>query len=141
MKQYKETHKLGWWVAMVGALILLTPLILPVCEGMLELVNGKQVPMRCHWTAHAEMLMGGVVIVVGVMLAFAKERETYRRLSNLVSILGVFVALIPLYIIPTCMNPEMSCNIGTKPALLILAGLAFILGIVGSRPEKAAVQP
>jgi hypothetical protein len=34
------------------------------------------------------------------------------------------------------MNPDMACNVGTKPALVILGGLVLIVGLLGSRAPK-----
>lgn len=136
MNRLKSTNKLGWIAVAVGVLILLTPWILPVCKGLLELANGKQAPMRCFWTARAEILLAALVVFTGIQLALAKETEAFKKVSNMVILSGLAVVLTPLYIMPTCMNPEMACNIGTKPALLILGGLTFILGLVGRLSER-----
>jgi len=117
----------------LGILIIVTPnWILPVCEGLLELANGKQVPMRCFWTARAEMIIGGVILATGIIAAFTRSDEARRRLNHQVALLGLATALTPLFIIPTCTNPDMSCNVGTKPALLLLGGVTLIVGLYGS---------
>jgi len=131
----------GLITAAVGVLIIITPIILPVCEGLLELVNGKQVPMRCFWTARAEMILGALVVIAGLTIAFAKNAEARRRLNYQVSFLGLATILTPLFIIPTCMNPDMACNVGTKPALIILGVVTMGLGLYGSllpRPSSSA---
>ena len=137
----KNINKFGLIVAVVGILVILTPIVFPVCQGLLELVSGKKVPMRCVWTARAEYMLGGLILVTGLMIAFLKNADSRRRLSHIVGLLGAFVFLTPLYIIPTCMDPEMSCNVGTKPALLILGGITLILGLVGSRAPKPELTP
>ena len=123
-------------ITVLGLLIIITPIVLPVCEGLLELVNGKQVPMRCHWTARAEMIFGALIVVVGLMIAFLKKPGERQRLYHQVALLGLVTILTPLFILPTCMNPDMSCNVGTKPALVILGGLVLIAGLLGSRAPK-----
>jgi hypothetical protein len=128
----KNLNKLGVATAIVGLLIILTPLILPVCEGLLELANGKQVPMRCFWTARAEMIIGALVLVSGLLVAFAKSEDARKRLNNQVIFLGLATILTPIFIVPTCMHPDMSCNIGTKPALIILGVVVLGLGLYGS---------
>ncbi len=134
----KRFNTSGIVVAVLGLLIVITPVVLPVCEGLLELVNGKQIPMRCHWTARAEMIFGVLLIALGLMIAFLKEAGERQRLHHQVALLGLVTVLTPLFIIPTCMNPDMSCNVGTKPALIILGGIVLIMGLIGSRnPEKA----
>jgi len=137
----KKTNILGLLVIVVGILIILTPIIFPVCRGMLELVSGKKVPMRCFWTARAEYMLGALVLIAGLLIAFLKNADSRRRLSHMVGFLGAAVILTPLYIIPTCMDPEMSCNVGTKPALIILGAVTLILGLVGSFSRKSELPP
>lgn len=137
----KKINNFGLIVAVVGILIILTPIVFPVCHGLLELVSGKKVPMRCFWTARAEYILGALVLIAGLMIAFLKNADSRRRLSHMVGFLGAAVILTPLYIIPTCMDPEMSCNVATKPALLILGGITLILGLFGSRAPKPELTP
>jgi hypothetical protein len=133
----KKINLSGVITAIVGLLIILTPIIFPICEGLLELANGKQVPMRCFWTARTEMVIGGLVLLSGLMIAMITSAETRQRLNHQVAFLGLATILIPLYIVPTCMHPDMACNVGTKPALLILGGITLLLGLIGSRKPKS----
>ena len=132
----KRVNTSGIVTTVLGLLIVITPIILPVCTGLLELANGKQVPMRCHWTARAEMLLGVLVMIVGLMIAFLKSQDERRRLHHQVAILGAATILTPLFIIPTCMNPDMACNVATKPALIILGGIVLLVGLAGSRTTR-----
>ena len=137
----KKFNTMGLATAVVGVLIALTPVILPVCQGLLELTNGKQVPMRCFWTARAEMIIGGLVVITGLLITFAKSEDARRRLNNQVGFLGLATILTPLFIIPTCMNPDMACNIGTKPALIILGVITMGLGLYGSLLPRPKASP
>ncbi len=132
----KRVSTSGIVTAVLGLLIVITPIVLPVCEGLLELANGKQVPMRCHWTARAEMLLGVLLLIVGLMVTFLKNPGERQRLHHQVGFLGLATILTPLFIIPTCTSPDMPCNVGTKPALIILGSLAFLTGLLGSRAPK-----
>ncbi len=137
----KKLNKWGVATAIVGLLIILTPVVFPVCQGLLELVNGKQVPMRCFWTARAEMIIGGLVVISGLLVAFARSEDARRRLNNQVVFLGLATILTPLYIIPTCMHPDMACNIATKPALIILGVVVTGLGLYGSFLPRPEIMP
>ncbi len=132
----KRISASGMVTAVLGLLIVLTPVVLPVCEGLLELASGKQIPMRCHWTARAEMLFGVIIMALGLMIAFLKSPGERRRLHHQAAILGAVTILTPLFIIPTCDNPDMACNVGTRPALIILGGLVLLAGLLGSRAPK-----
>ncbi|MBT7190509.1 MAG: DUF4418 family protein [Anaerolineae bacterium] len=129
----KRLSTSGIVVAVLGLLIVITPIVLPVCESLLELANGKQVPMSCHWTARAEMIFGALIVVVGLMIAFLKKPGERQRLYHQVAFLGLVTILTPLFIIPTCMHPDMACNVATKPALIILGGIVLLVGLAGSR--------
>jgi dipeptide/tripeptide permease len=118
--------------AIGGVLIALTPIVLPVCRELLETKAGTFVPMRCHYTAQAEIAMGILVTIVGALvLIFASQAETRGALNAVVITLGAVVILIPTFLIGTCKNPEMPCNVGTKPALILLGATTMLLGAIG----------
>jgi hypothetical protein len=128
-----KLKNIGVLSVILGLLIIVTPIVLPVCHGLLELASGKQVPMRCFWTARAEMVFGALLVAAGLTQMFSRTVEARRRVSHQIALLGIVTFLTPLFIIPTCANPEMSCNVATKPALLILGGLTLLVGLYGSR--------
>ncbi len=133
----RRPSPLGLSIALLGLIVVLTPnVLLPVCEGLLELASGKRVPMRCFWTGRAEMVMGGLILVAGLTMALIHSDEGRRRLSHQVAFRGLAPVLIPLYIIPTCDHPDMACNVGTKPALLLLGAFTLALGLWGSRAPR-----
>lgn len=138
-----KTSKIaGLVTTALGFLIIIIPnWVLPVCEGLLELANGQQVPMRCFWTARAEMILGGLILIGGVLLTIRSSGETRRRLNQLVTAVGLAVILTPLYVIPTCTQPDMVCNVGTKPALLLLGAVTLAIGLYGSRRIRPRLTP
>lgn len=84
--------------------------------------------MKCYWTAHAEIVVGIPLAAIGVLLFFARRKETTRALGILAAILGVLTILLPTSIIGTCLNDEMFCNTEMKPVLLIAGGITVALG-------------
>jgi len=85
--------------------------------------------MKCYWTAHAEIVVGVPLVVIGVLLLFARRKETTRVLGILTAVLGVLSILLATNIIGTCLNDQMVCNTEMKPTLLIAGGLTAALGI------------
>ena len=85
--------------------------------------------MKCYWAAHAEIVVGVPLLVVGVLLLFARRKETTRALGILTAVLGVLTILIPTSIVGTCLNDQMVCNTEMKPTLLIAGGITVALGI------------
>jgi hypothetical protein len=132
--------------AICGVLIAFTPTVLPACAELLKTTMGTSVPMKCHWTAQAEIAMGILIAIVGALIfAFATQVETRGALNAVVLALGVVVLLIPTVMIGTCGDQTHTCNIGMKPALLLLGSATLLLGAVGlwdawrsSRPTPLA---
>jgi hypothetical protein len=104
------------------------------CEShgrAITLADGRQIPMKCHWTAQAETAMAVPLFATGALLTTSKRKETLRNLSILGAILGVFVMLLPTALIGVCANPEMICNSVMKPTLLLTGGLVVALSLFG----------
>jgi len=120
------------------ALIVLAVLISVVpqftdCQSQgrqLTLDNGKNVPMKCHWTAVAELVLGITLAVLGIELFFSRRKETRMALGILGVVLGVFVILIPTVLIGVCMSADMLCNSVMKPALILTGSLVAVVSLV-----------
>ena len=91
----------------------------------LTTADGRSVPMKCHWTAIAEIGLAVPLALLGVFNFTSKRKETFRTL-NLVSLtLGALVILFPTVLIGVCGNAMMPCNMIEKPTL-ILSGILVI---------------
>ncbi len=93
----------------------------------LTLENGRQVPMKCYWTARASLAVAIPLLAVGLLMAFSKQKEALRALTLVGAILGGMVILLPTWLIGVCQHPGASCNLVMKPAL-IFAGI-LVIGI------------
>jgi hypothetical protein len=114
----------------LGVLLAIAPwTFAPVCEvnGMYaQLASGKTLPMPCGWTARAEIGLGVLLVVTGILLAIAKSNETKRIIGIFGTVIGVLAILFPTYITKMCGIAEHPCNLVTKPVLILL-GLAAII--------------
>lgn len=98
----------------------------------IQLPGGKSIPMKCLWTARAEIGMGVLLLAVGIFLFISRTLESRRVLSVLVLILGIFVLLLPTTLIGICINPDMPCVVLMKPILLLIGVVTGALGIVAT---------
>lgn len=85
--------------------------------------------MKCYWTAHAEIVVAVPLIAIGLLLLFARRKETTLALGVITAVLGVLTILLPTSIIGTCLNGAMVCNTQMKPVLLIGGGIVVALGV------------
>jgi uncharacterized membrane protein YczE len=113
----------------LGILMVVSPwTFAPVCEveGMYaQLASGKTLPMPCGWTARAEIGMGVLAILAGILLNFSQSFETKRVIGLIGVALGILTILFPLYITKMCALADHPCNLLTKPVLVLL-GFAVI---------------
>ena len=117
----KNKYVVGALLLVLGLLIAFGPQsIFPVCEF------NPEKAMKCHWMAQAELGVGLVIAVIGVLQMVMDHAKVRQGLSMAAALLGVLVLLLPLKLIGVCMNVHMRCVTLTRPALLML-GIATIL--------------
>jgi hypothetical protein len=85
--------------------------------------------MKCFWSARAEIMTGVPLVVLGVLLLFARRKETFRVIGILTAVLGVLTIIIPTSVVGTCANAAMRCNTEMKPTLLVAGGITVALGV------------
>lgn len=124
----------------IAAILILFGLIIGIvpqftdCQSQgraIELANGKTIPMKCHWTARAEVAVAGPLLVVGGLMGFSRRKEALRVLSILGIVLGAFTILIPTYLIGVCSSFDMLCNSLMKPTLIFSGTVVFVASLIG----------
>ena len=90
----------------------------------------KATPMRCYWTARAELGLALPLAAAGVLLFFSRRKETRRALAVLVCTLGVVTILLPTVLIGVCEQSSAACNTTMRPILLAAGGLTVIIGLI-----------
>lgn len=98
---------------------------------LVTLANGTTQPMKCHWTARAEIGVGLPLLGVGAVLAASRRKGTAISISILGVVLGAVAIALPAGLIGTCAAATHICNTAMKPALTILGSLT-IAGSLGA---------
>jgi len=122
-------------VLMVLALVLIVAPSFFTCASdgkAIQLPSGKSIPMKCYWTARAEMGLGVLLLAVGALLFISRKLESRRFLSILALILGIFIILFPTALIGVCVNPDMTCVVLMKPILLLIGIVTGALGVAAT---------
>jgi hypothetical protein len=115
---------LGLFILALALVIGIVP-ILTECQTVMTLANGMTTPMKCHWTAIAELGMAVPLAAQGGLLFFSKRKETRRSLSAMGAVLGIFVILFPTTLIGVCAGDMMACRNLMLPTL-VLSGILLI---------------
>jgi len=137
----KRKPLLGIFTAVLGALVILIPyVLLPVCSAALELVSGKAVPMKCFWTARAELALGILIIAAGILLIAARNYSFKLAVFILVAMMGVFVILFPTLLIGVCDAATHMCRMGTLPGLSVAGALIIAVGTAGAFLQWRAIK-
>lgn len=106
----------------------------------LTLDNGRNIPMKCHWTAQASLGLALPTAATGALLLFAKRRDAQRNLSLVGAALGVAAILLPTSLIGVCANPDMICHSVMRPTLIFLGTVVSAVGLLGAIvPTRARV--
>jgi hypothetical protein len=105
-------------VVVLGLLIAAGPVtVFPVCPVMMEMI------MRCHWTAQAELGVGIIIAILGLLSVLIESQQVRLGLSIAIFLNGIFALLIPSVLIGVCPGAHMHCRTLSLPALVILGGI------------------
>ncbi|MBN1369291.1 MAG: DUF4418 family protein [Dehalococcoidaceae bacterium] len=98
--------------------------------SMITLANGKVIPMKCHWTAMAQIALAVPIVLVGLAMAVRPRKMTSFWLGIFIMVLGLLPILTTTLLIGTCVTPTMYCNVAMKPVIFVLGGLVMLIGLV-----------
>ena len=119
---------------MVGAIKIWAP----VCGKMLELVSGKEVPMKCHWAGQAAIAIAVIILVAAVMALLAKKE--YKGLMVVTAVAAVMLFLVFTSLIGVCASEEMRCQ-ATKVWGLGVAAVVFGTSLINLISGKEGQVP
>ena len=119
---------------MIGALKIWAP----VCGKMLELVSGKEVPMKCHWAGQAAIAIAVIILVAAVMALLAKKE--YKGLMVVTAVAAVMLFLVFTSLIGVCASEEMRCQ-ATKVWGLGVAAVVFGTSLINLISGKEGQVP
>jgi hypothetical protein len=114
---------------LIALIMLLIPHIFPPCNGMVETAMGGAVPMKCHWTFQAEVLVAATALLAALGQFFLKGVEARRLSAVFLILLAVMAILLPQsLVIGICIKAGMACGI-TKAWTVGAAILLLLLGL------------
>lgn len=122
----KERLFSGILYIVLGFLTALGPILLfPVCGPM---DDGRF--MKCHWTGQAELGIGLVIGILGIILLLIKSKQIRIGIEIAIALQFVIVLLIPGGLIGVCGGAHMRCHSLTWPILNILGAIGILYAIL-----------
>lgn len=120
----KNKYVVGALLLVLGLLIAIGPQkIFSVCEF------NPEKPMKCNWMGKAEIGVGAVIALIGVLQMVMDHAKVRMGLSMAAVPMGLLTLMLPTKLIGVCKNQHMPCVTLTRPALLIL-GIA-VMAVAG----------
>jgi hypothetical protein len=122
-------------IAVLIIILALIVIIVPQFENCsadgrsLTLESGKQIPMKCLWSARAELTLGIPLLAIGALMLLSRRKESIRGFSILSVIVGILVILIPINIIGVCSSEDMSCKGVLEPTMIVCGILTILAGL------------
>jgi hypothetical protein len=107
----------------------------------LTTADGRSVPMKCHWTAIAEIGMAIPLALVGIFNFTSKRRETFRTLNLIGLAIGALVISFPTFLIGVCANKMMPCNMIELPTLIMSGIMIMAASLVALYSTRNFIEP
>jgi hypothetical protein len=107
----------------------------------LTTADGRSVPMKCHWTAIAEIGLAVPLALIGLFNLTSKRKETFSTLNVIGVALGALVVLFPTVLIGVCANAMMPCNMIEKPTLMLSGILVVGASLVTLASSRKFIEP
>jgi hypothetical protein len=96
----------------------------------ITMMNGATTPMKCNWSAQAEIVAGAALLTVGILMLVSRRKETASFLSIIGIVLGAAVVLIPTEVIGVCAT-QMPCHTFMQPFLIAMGAVVVVLCVLG----------
>ena len=110
----------------------------PVCGKMLDLANGNQTHMKCHWAGQAAIAVAVIILAAALMALLAKKE--YKGLMVVNAVSGTLLFLVFTSLIGVCANEEMRCN-ATKLWGIGAAAVTFATSLLNLLSGKEGQVP
>jgi hypothetical protein len=88
--------------------------------------------MKCHWSARAEIGIGGLLAVLGIGLAVSASMDIRLGLTAGIFFSAILALLIPHVLIGGCPMPSMPCRTAAFPSITVLAILLLIFSALNA---------
>ena len=108
---------------LIGLLVILAPTVLfAVCES--------EKKMACYYTGKAVIGIGILIVALGVVYFFLKNKGTRLGIAIAEFFTSGLVLAFPLKLTGLCKMSDMACRVKTLPALIVVSILLVIVSLI-----------
>lgn len=119
---------------LAGMLLAAVPhVLLPVCSGLVNTASGGTVPMKCFWTARAELGVGVLMVFGGVLYCLCRDTGVRLGIAAVTAGAALLAVALPTVLIGVCTTETMPCRMGTLPALVLVGAAVFFAALTACR--------
>lgn len=130
MNNKKEWIVLSVLSLAASAAPLLVAVIIGACSAGIETAMGTTVPMKCHWTVQAVIIISILPVIVSILQLIMADKRGRRYLALVLFISAALIFLITTNAgIGICSTAGMTCGtmaLGVRIAMVILAVLSIV---------------
>lgn len=131
----------GIFLILAGILLALVPhILLPVCEGVVATASGGNVPMKCFWTAKAELGTGALTAFAGLLYCLSRNPGVRFGIAVMTAATGMLGMAFPTLLIGVCPSETMPCRMGTLPALVLINAAIVITALLACLSNRRAMS-
>jgi len=136
MKNTFTRYICGALFIVLGLLVAIGPqtIFQPCLDVMQICVDGVAsktfMPMKCYWSAMAEIGPGAAIAILGLLLLFLKQSQIRLGIIFAQTLLGVMVILFPTKLIGVCAVKTHDCNLLFYPMMIVLGSLIIALSLI-----------
>lgn len=124
----RENVTAGLAALAAAGMLLCVKVIAPVCSGMLETAAGKQVPMKCHYTSQALVLIS-ILLLINAVVCLVTKQGLACGIMGIALALAAFAVFYDNIGIGICVKPEMACH-ATAPLVKVCATIEILVSAV-----------
>lgn len=131
----------GILLVLAGITLALVPYaVLPVCAGTVETASGGSVPMKCFWTAKAELGVGSLITFGGLLSCFSRDAGARFGIAAMTAGTALLGIAFPTALIGVCPSEAMACRMGTLPALVLINSVVAVISLFACRNSRRAMK-
>jgi len=120
----KKRYVFALLIVLIGLVLFFTPFHLAHVCGTKP--DGSF--MKCHWMGETVRMLGGLIAILGVIFAVCEKMA--KGIAVSIACVGVCEIFLQFFVIGTCKTPSMTCNVYTKPTVILLSVALMVVSSI-----------